>query len=411
MKKTILFALTLTIVLNLFVGCTKYTPATPPETKDTPVQTQKNPGNTQENTEAENPQTQPSSEAQPHVRVTKEEQVAKDYVTALVNKNYDEALGYLATSVEKNALVFAEDIEWAVPRTDFKDLDYFDAATTEYETELGSDGYVNVSLKDANGEHQTFKVKTIVPENGDGTPLVDGRGSVYVMNCTIRVPGGVRVYINGSEVEDDLIKERRAGEKGFMTEYRFPYLGRKDKTLRFQCDNYDNERTFAPADSNSIGTSDPLSFCPKYEDTDEVHEAIKTLWNDMYAAVGAEGSNASSLSPFIASDAPADTAQLIYDNYMRLYTASPKQKDHTITQVVNREGAERQTLWYSDHILAVNFGYEITWSTKYGNDWEGGESMRYLSAVFLAKENGEWKIYNCYDPDLFGYTNSLTKKW
>ncbi|MBR4657298.1 MAG: hypothetical protein IKO68_12225 [Oscillospiraceae bacterium] len=427
-NRIVALILSVLCLASLFAGCAKKAPA--PAANET--QSNQNPSITQEqsvsesvhgseiihnsediggDTQSNAPDATESSPAS-HTRVTKEEQIAKRYVEALLNKNYEEALKCLASSIEPSSLVFTEDIEWALPRTEFKDLDYFDPETTEFNTSLGYGGMVSVSLKDGNGEHQTFSVATIVPASGDGTPFVDGRNSIYVESCTIRVPGNTNISINDVEIGSEMIKERRAGKYALSTDILFPIIGMKPKSLRIYCENHDSTRDFTPVAHNSIGTDDPLSFGPRYEDTDELHETIMQLWQDMYSAVGEPESDISTLNPFIASDAAPDTAKTAYDSLISLRNSSPaKQRDHRITQVVNRQDVQKQAGWLSDHVIGINFGYELTWTTTFGSAWDETDTMRRYSSIILAKEDGEWKLYMITDNNLFGYTNSMTHNW
>ena len=429
-NRIVALILSVLCLASLFAGCAKKAPA--PEANG--PQSNQNPSITQEqsvhgseiihNSEDvggdtqyyapdatdSNPDATESSPAS-HVRITKEEQIAKQYVDALLHKDYEAVLDCLASSTMDNALVFAEDVEWAVPRTDFKDLDYFDPDTTEYETSLDG-SVVTVSLKDAQGEHQTFTVKTVIPANGDGKPYVDGSNTIYVEACTIRVPGNTNISINNVEIGNELIKERRTGKYALSTDILFPIIGMKPKSLRIYCENHDSTRDFTPIAHNSIGTDDPLSFGPRYEDTDELHETILQLWQDMYSAVGEPESDISSLNPFIASDAAPDTAKTAYDSLISLRNSSPaKQRDHRITQVVNRQDVQKQAGWLSDHVIGINFGYELTWTTTFGSAWDETDTMRRYSSIILAKEDGEWKLYMITYNNLFGYTNSMTHNW
>lgn len=358
-----------------------------PNSGENPGQTEYNPGgNTGEN---------PGG----YTRVTNEEKVARDFVDALLKKNYDAAINLTVAGAIDRTFISTADVEWAVPRTDFKDLQYFDADTTEYTTELTSANQVTVSLKDGKGEKQSFSVRVAVPD-GEADPKVDASGTIYVKNCTIRCSGGVKVEIDGVEVTNDYLTARNVGRYNLSMDYKFPFIGRKDKTLRLYCDNFDANMTFTPEANNSVESEDAkLRFSPSYEGEDEF-DIVKDLWNNMYNALK-EKNETSSLNQYIAADASADLATLIADSYSEL----DKDCTYQVTQVVHRQ--ETRCFWASDHIVVVNFGYELTWKDKYSNS----HTMRDFNAMFIAKEGDEWKVYYCPYYNFFSNNNYMISRW
>jgi hypothetical protein len=413
MKKTVCIFLTIMLLAAALVGCAKSTPADPAETRtpnaaDPAVQppaSQYIPGDTGYVLPGETEYAPPDS-TEPYARVTKEEQLAMSFIDALLHQEFEKVLPLLASADDPNAIIFPEDVAWALPRTSYKDLDYFDPETVKYTTSLGSSGTVSVNVEDGKGEHQTFEVKTLISKTS-GQPMVNGRGVFYVEECSLRVPSGVTVSVNGVELPNSMIVKRQSGKWGFTTDYCIPTLGIREKAIHLHCDNFDTEQVFTPVGHNSLDSesASKLSFLPSLENPSEAFDAVKDLWNNMYAAVHEEGATPSVLDGFIASDAPIDTASIIFEAYNNL---GKNEREHRVTQVVQRKESIAPS-WFSDHVIAVNFGYQLDYISHAG--WDSNHDMRTVSAIFLAYEDGAWKIARVVYPDLFSYTNYMTHEW
>lgn len=422
MKKLIALALVFVCVVFLFIGCNKNPAVDTQPGQQTPVNTQpQTPNNTL--TPDQPAQTTPATEAPtpateaptPHVRVTREEEVARDFIDALLKKDYEKVISLFECSVDGGTdFVFPADVEWALPRSDFKDLSYFDAATAEYTTELNSyTGNVDVTVKDAAGEQQTFTVKVKIPDGGDGSPMVDGLGQFYFRNFQLRTSGGAKLEIEGVEAGPSMIKQRGSGKYGLVNDWLFPVIGVKPKSMRLYCESFDETQIITPVSNNQIAADDNnyrFEADLTEDDAEAALQGVVELWNSMYAAATAEGANANAISPWIASDAAPDTSTTLFEALTSLPSQYPSQRNHKMTQISYRDGSAAP-FWFSDNHAGINFNYELTWETKYGNSWESGKVMRRQSSMILAREDGVWKVFFVSDLPLFNYTNHTTKQW
>ena len=152
MKKIISILLAVTLLAALFVGCGSRGNNTstnqpganvPVSTAEAAAPSEPRPDSTQE------APTVPASFSLPTepdipARVTKEEETAVAFVDALLREEYSLALVLLSSSVYPNALVFVEDLKWAMPRTNYRVLEYIDADSVEYSTVMDYNGTVTV---------------------------------------------------------------------------------------------------------------------------------------------------------------------------------------------------------------------------------------------------------------------------
>ena len=140
MKKLISILLAVTLLAALFVGCgsrgngsptNQPSANVPGSTAETAAPSEPRPGSTQEAPTAPASFPLPTEPGIP-ARVTKEEETAVAFVDALLREEYTAALELLSSSVYPNALVFVEDLKWALPRTDYRVLEYIDADSVQY---------------------------------------------------------------------------------------------------------------------------------------------------------------------------------------------------------------------------------------------------------------------------------------
>ena len=408
MKKLISFLLAVTLLAALFVGCgsrgngsptNQPSANVPGSTAEAAAPSEPRPGSTQEAPTTPASFSMPTEPVIP-ARITKEEETAVAFVDALLREEYTAALELLSSSVYPNALVFVEDLKWALPRTDYRVLEYIDADSVQYQTSLDANGTVTVRLTDAQGGSESVKVRTEIPKDGDGSPRINGNGDFYRTKCSFRTPSGVQVEIGGVPVDKSYITKKNSGSISMYTDWTVPVIGVRDKAVRIYCDNFDTTKTLTPKAFSDPQNDEDYRVFPMYEDED-ILLTIKQLWNDMYAAAIAKDAKASDLYPYIAADADPDVAQNILDG-CRSLDAEPDQ-NLKMTQAVFR--TDGSSFWADDHHLVVNFGYELTW------DYHGGKSMKRLSSIILAKGDDGWKVYRVTDSELFTWLNYFTSQW
>ena len=397
MKKILSFLLSAVLLAVAFSSCARQNqgdrPTQPSATllpSSTVAQAPDSTGGQSRETEA----VKPTDPAIPK-RLSQEEELAIKFVTALHQKDYDTVLSLLSSSVYSDAPVFAEDIEWALPRTVFRVLKDLDAQTAEYSTVPDHSGNVLVTVRDTSGMEESVTVRTEIPTDGDGSPRVNGSGDFYRTKFSFRTPGNVQIEIGGIAIDKKYVKQKYSGSISMYTDWSIPYIGIKDKEIRIYSDCYDATLSFTPKAWSDPQQDGDVRFMPRYQE-DDVLQTVRSIWQDMYALTQNPETQASDLYPYIAADAAPDTAQIILVAYRQLVD-----KDIKMTQAVFR--TDGTTFWTNDHCLAVNFGYELTWGSSY--------NMRRLSSIILAREGQTWKIYRVTDSGLFSSLNYFTSEW
>lgn len=274
MKKLISILLAVTLLAALFVGCSNRGNNTstnhpganvPGSTAEAAASSEPRPGSTQEAPTAPASFSLPTEPDIP-ARVTKEEETAVAFVDALLREEYSVALELLSSSVYPNALVFVEDLKWALPRTDYRVLEYIDADSVQYATSLDAGGTVTVRLTDAQGGSESVKVRTEIPKDGDGSPRINGNGEFYRTKYSFRAPSGVQVEIDGVPVDKSYISKKNSGSISMYTDWTVPVIGVQDKAVRIYCDNFDTTKTVTPKAFSDPQNDEDCRVFPMYED-------------------------------------------------------------------------------------------------------------------------------------------------
>ena len=181
MKKILSFLLSAVLLAVAFSSCARQNQGNRPAQPNAAVSPAFTTAPTSGTAGGQNRETEAVEPTEPAIpkRLSQEEELAIKFVTALHQIDYDTVLSLLSSSVYSDAPVFAEDIEWALPRTVFRVLKDLDAQTAEYSTVPDHSGNVLVTVRDASGMEESVTVRTEIPTDGDGSPRVNGSGDFY----------------------------------------------------------------------------------------------------------------------------------------------------------------------------------------------------------------------------------------
>lgn len=396
MKKVIALFLAVIMIMAMFVGCSekgKDSGKTPDDTKSSVEQTKED----SKSEETENQDTDPVVESSDQTetkpgRLSREEQVAIDFIKALLKKDYNTALTMMTPSGYEDSYVFVDDIEWAVNRSDYRDLEYFDPDSLEYTTSL-SGSTVTVSLKDSAGETGEFKVYTEVDRNGDGNPTVNGENIFYCKDFSFRTADGVDVEINGAAVSKDHITVKNAGTLSIYNDWKVPFIGLKDKEIRQIGKVFDETVTVTPKSYSDPVNEEAYRLQPTY-DNEEILTVMPQLLNNVFNAALAADAKVSDLYPYFIDTIDQNVVQTVFDDIRKF-----DEKDINFTRAVfNRE---TRSFWGTTDTLVLNFGYVVEFNSY------GSHSMSRYSYILVANVDGEWKIAGVPEEKIFTWLNQF----
>ena len=330
----------------------------------------------------QNEATQPP--AQQEQREKSYETAAREFVEAIMKKDWDSALASM--KLGEGSFVTPEDISWYFPRSSFKALAELDEnSTCKVSSSSGGSDYqsVQISVAEQGGYSETVKVS--MKMNKDNEWCVDASEFVNT-NYTFRTPGGkTKVEVNGKELGKELITNKQAGNTGLGYDYTLSFVGKRDIDVRVYSDNFDFTKTLTPKSRNEVDvTTDYVKVV--IEDTQSLFEGVKHIWNEAKVIHDTNGATVSDLLVLIASDAESDLAQSLWEKY-------DKQGSNTLlkmTQCLVDE--ENVCFWLTDSVVGANFKYQI----EYDIGTSIWDKKRYGS-VLVSFEDGEWKLYQMYD--------------
>ncbi len=335
--------------------------------------------------------------------------VAEAFIDSLLTNNYTATLQYIGLGSAE--FVTGEDIEWYLPRSDYRDV-----ATMDFEYKLESEvvsqqtetAQVNVTVVNKDDKDLSKSVIVFCTLNEDNKWEVDAR-DFYNTDYHFTTSGGnTKVYINDVPVSDNYTVSTNAGKYGVYKEYAIPFITKNDITIKVICENrFDYSETVTPA-SNNVGK--PEAITATVTDNTKEIDAIKTLFNraiELYES----GANSSAYQEIISSDADLQLCETIANGIEGMGEKyelgdGPKYKDFVMTQCLDNPDAE--TYYLTDDLVLVNFRYELSYYYRLGSSTQ---NMHRYSYITLKLEDGEYKIYSLNDPKLFTYRNNFTMEW
>lgn len=335
--------------------------------------------------------------------------VAEAFIDSLLTNNYTATLQYIGLGSAE--FVTGEDIEWYLPRSDYRDV-----ATMDFEYKLESEvvsqqtetAQVNVTVVNKDDKDLSKSVIVSCTLNEDNKWEVDAR-DFYNTDYHFTTSGGnTKVYINDVPVSDNYLVSTNAGKYGVYKEYAIPYITKNDITIKVICENrFDYSETVTPVSNN---VAKPEAITATVTDNTKEIDAIKTLFNraiELYES----GANSSAYQEIISSDADLQLCETIANGIEGMGEKyelgdGPKYKDFVMTQCLDNPDAE--TYYLTDDLVLVNFRYELSYYYRLGSSTQ---NMHRYSYITLKLEDGEYKIYSLNDPKLFTYRNNFTMEW
>lgn len=357
------------------------------------------------------------------VAITNAQQSASDasvaFVEALATGDFETAV-MLTEAYSEDGFMFANDIEWYLPRSSFAGIQKLGFETFKSKAEgneiqdtsrkEGSATYT-VTLYDAAADTENPAEKSFVIETllNDDNMWVVSVPEFYCENFLFRTAGGdTSVYIDGKEVSESLCSNDEAGPTELCKEYTIPYIGKNDVEVRIICENYDYTKTITPNSNNSVSNS--VSILKPVDEPEKCFSYVKDTWNAMCAKY-LIGEKASCVQDYIADDASYDLCNTVWDGFEEIHVGDSSQggfKNENYNLSVCKASSKGNVYWLSDTHIMCYFDYELTWYYTFG---KSNQSTHQNSSVVLSVENGVYKFYDFPDTGLFFEANNYSNEW
>lgn len=319
---------------------------------------------------------------------------ALNYVFAIANNHYTAALD--AFKVDGTPFMSTNDIKYSAPRSALKNLvnhagkEVFLAVNTDLTNSNDGNATVYVDLKTDDKTLETFEVK--VAMNADNVwYVVDD--SYYIRDFYIVTSGNTELYVDDMLVPEDCFVEH-VNVAGLQSLYKLPVIGRSAKTFKCVTEAFEGVVEATPEPNSK---DEPLYVRYELEDEElkEALETVKTIWNNMYNDWVAD--NNADLTKYFSKTSSASYPSDVKAGFKALRKATTDEDvDHRITIIEKR--TDSHCVYGSDNVLILNFQYQLDWVWDWNDSPDNG---RHISHILLSKEDGEWKIYEITDMELF----------
>lgn len=319
---------------------------------------------------------------------------ALNYVFAIANNHYTAALD--AFKVDGTPFMSTNDIKYSAPRSALKNLvnhagkEVFLAVNTDLTNSNDGNATVYVDLKTDDKTLETFEVK--VAMNADNVwYVVDD--SYYIRDFYIVTSGNTELYVDDMLVPEDCFVEH-VNVAGLQSLYKLPVIGRSAKTFKCVTEAFEGVVEATP-EPNSKDEPLYVRYELEGEELKEALETVKTIWNNMYNDWVAD--NNADLTKYFSKTSSASYPSDVKAGFKALRKATTDEDvDHRITIIEKR--TDSHCVYGSDNVLILNFQYQLDWVWDWNDSPDNG---RHISHILLSKEDGEWKIYEITDKELF----------
>ena len=319
---------------------------------------------------------------------------ALNYVFAIANNHYTAALD--AFKVDGTPFMSTNDIKYSAPRSALKNLvnhagkEVFLAVNTDLTNSNDGNATVYVDLKTDDKTLETFEVK--VAMNADNVwYVVDD--SYYIRDFYIVTSGNTELYVDDMLVPEDCFVEH-VNVAGLQSLYKLPVIGRSAKTFKCVTEAFEGVVEATP-EPNSKDEPLYVRYELEGEELKEALETVKTIWNNMYNDWVAD--NNADLTKYFSKTSSASYPSDVKAGFKALRKATTDEDvDHRITIIEKR--TDSHCVYGSDNVLILNFQYQLDWVWDWNDSPDNG---RHISHILLSKEDGEWKIYEITDMELF----------
>ena len=338
---------------------------------------------------------------------------AEEAARLILDGKWDDLLQFV--DVEDATFLSGSDLEWYMPRSDYKallDIDAYESLAGEILDEISTYALVNVAITFS--DDTTDSVTIPVRLNNDNKWGLDV-DDFFISDWVIKSTGGdVELYVNGV-LADKKYQDGKLGNYGLYDKWIIPAIGKNTAKLELKSDAFD---TYTVEELPSYNLGDEKKYVSMIaegndETTAAVHKVIKDLWNNSYSDWVAGKTAAECLNAYIASDADTEMANDLWGYFATITKGTVKDNiDFRMTdigRITKGDPPPTAVFYLTDDTVGVNFGYKLDWIWSF--DSGNPRSMTRESSIFLKYEIGAYRIWKISDDKLFSYENNLTNSW
>lgn len=390
-KKFIAFFVILAVFATMFVGCG--------EEKKTPEADLEDISNALDDlTDALVSTEDPTVATSPvNTDLSKSEACAYQLVHDLQQGDYAAAMSCL--NIEDTTFITAENLEWYIPRSDYKNVVDSVGEITVVSSEGGNT--IDRVLVSVGGN--TVSVDTFLNDDNEWKAVI---GGFYIGDWSIKVPGDSVVYINDVEVP----KTMKTGTEDLQDLYTLPAVPNKVLSVKITGPVFgDVVKEVLPVFSNE---PTPVWVSPASEDSDTLFSLLKDMLNAIHEDYEA-GKTPAELSKYISSMADPQLAQRVWDSIHECYTWNSGLDPTNIRYTTVKGSPTVDNIdvfiakYRTNNILLLNVAVEKTWDEKYSSS----DSTRVLGTIFVEYVDGQLYIYDLPGDNFLTERNDFIQNW
>ena len=339
--------------------------------------------------------------------------VSKDFVIALIKKDYETAFNLFNLPKDKS-LVTANDIKNAAQTNSFKNLSKLTPSTVSIVTEiLGANQLAatcNIFVKDKTTKKEITSVKIKTKRINNDKWAIDVDGFFY-KNFMFVVPGGsTTVKVNGITISKNFCTQKNIdANTKLMNEYTIPYVPKGKVNVAVSSPNFSYSEVLKTSENNTADYN-IVSYVLNDSQKAKCCEFVKDAWTKMYKAA-AKGQPASDALFLLSKDADKEIVNSIWKGFAGLRKQKSEQPidrydNFKITKLIANPKA--RSYYVTDNKVLLCFDYQLEWDFLFD---ETHHVEKKCSKIVLNVENGNLSIANIIDYSMFSENDPTVKEW
>ena len=338
------------------------------------------------------------------IDMKKPKSVAKAYVQAAIDKNFNEVLDYIYKP-EVNYITVDDLSNYASNSTFYDEVSNGKIKSVTEVYKGDNDATYEVVVK-TNDKANTYKIDMNVDYKKDWTVVVS---DLYVSDYRIEVPTESDLYINNKKVDNSLVKE----VKNNHDIYVIPAIAGSKSTIKVETLFGDLEEEVDISASNS-----GKSYIPKITDDKVLEEAlenVKKIWNGIYDNYISEAGLSNVKMNYFDEKFSLDDVKKYYETGLNTLTNKNSKNYNNVKLNMDTiiKNEDKESLIVTSNVIELYFGYKISYFVDYlsADATDLREYMTRYSSIKLKKTSNGYVIYEVTDEKLFNYLKYITKEF